>query len=86
MRKTLEELEEELDTVRVMVGIREDGRGRVFQHRESGDYYVAVNVGFNEDDMTPQVEYHPLRSPRVRFHRPFNNFSSRFNPVNGEGG
>lgn len=82
MRKSIEQLQDELDTIRIMVGIREDGRGRVFKHRDSGEYYVAVNVGFAESDLTPQVEYHPLRAPRVRWHRPFNDFSAKFEPVN----
>ena len=78
-RKTIHQLEAELDDVRIALGI--NARGRVFRHIKSGAYYAAVDVGINEADMVHMVVYHPLSNSRVRFHRPFTTFTRGYEPV-----
>lgn len=80
-RKDLDQLERELDTLRSALTLPEDGRGRCFVHLKTGDYYVALDVGFRESNMTIEVTYHPLRKPRVKFYRPFVEFSKNYKPV-----
>lgn len=80
-RKTVPELEAELDTLRSLIGITEDGRGRTFLHKESGICYIAMDAGYRELDMVPGIWYTPLGNPRVKFFRPFEEFQRKFEPV-----